>query len=139
MDTAIFFKNAGKHWLLEEDVLLNKLYNEDKLDIIEISKIHRRTPSGIISRLIKHNYIERQELARGYIDYKNSNLYNEIVSNKKDKNKTNISDNISDNILISIKKNDYLELRDDIKEMKNEIKYLQETIKELIKMMIYTD
>jgi len=138
----IIFKNAGEPWTQEEDTQLNKLYNEDMLDIIEISKIHNRAPGGIISRLFKHNYIVNRQSARGYIAYKNSDLYKEIVSNNKDKKKTEIADKSEknkptqiDNILISINKIDYIELQNDVKEMKNEIKDLKNTIKELVEMM----
>ena len=139
----IIFKNAGEPWTQEEDTQLNKLYNEDILDIIEISKIHNRAPGGIISRLIKHNYIANRQSARGYIAYKNSDLYKEIVSNNKDKKKTEIADKSEkkikptqiDNILISINKIDYIELQNDVKEMKNEIKELKNNIKELAEMM----
>ena len=82
METEIVFKNAGEPWTPEEDLQLNKLYNEEMLNIMDISEIHNRAPGGIISRLIKHNYIENRILARGYIAYKNSNLYNYIQKNK---------------------------------------------------------
>ncbi len=131
----IIFKNAGEPWTQEEDTQLNKLYNEDMLDIIEISKIHNRAPGGIISRLFKHNYIVNRQSARGYIAYKNSDLYKEIVSNNKDKKKTQIKPTQIDNILISINKIDYIELQNDVKEMKNEIKELKNNIKELTEMM----
>jgi hypothetical protein len=127
------FKNAGEPWSQEEDIQLNKLYNEDMLDIIEISKIHNRAPGGIISRLIKHNYIVNRQSARGYLAYKNSDLYKEIVNNNKDKRKNKLVDNPT-------KKNkptqiDYIELQNDVKEMKNEIKELKNNIKELVEMM----
>jgi hypothetical protein len=143
----IIFKNAGEPWSQEEDIQLNKLYNEDMLDILEISKIHNRAPGGIISRLIKNKYILNRQSARGYIVYKNSDLYKEIVSNNKDKDKdkkkTEIADKPEkkikptkiDNILISINKIDYIELQNDVKEMKNEIKELKNNIKELVEMM----
>jgi len=139
----IIFKNAGEPWSQEEDAQLNKSYNEDMLDIIEISNIHNRAPGGIISRLIKHNYIATRILARGYATYKNSDLYKEIVFNNKDKKKNNIVDNPDkkikpkqiDNILIDINKSDFIELQNDVKEMKNEIKDLKNSIKELVEMM----
>ena len=143
----IIFKNAGEPWTQEEDTQLNKLYNEDMLDIMEISTIHNRAPGGIISRLFKHNYIVNRQSARGYKNYKNSNLYKEIVSNNKDKRKTKIENKLEnklekklnlkqiDNILISINKSDYIELQNDVKEMKNEIKDLKYSIKELVEMM----
>ena len=143
METNIIFKNAGEPWTQEEDVQLNKLYNEDMLDIVEISKIHNRAPGGIISRLAKNNCIVNRQSARGYIAYKNSDLYKEIVNNNKDKNKTKIVDKPEkkikstkiDSILISINKSDYVELQNNVNEMKNEIKDLKNSIKELVEMM----
>jgi len=138
-ETETIFKNAGESWSKEEDEQLNKLYNEDNMGIIEISKIHNRAPGGIISRLLKQNYIINRQSARGYLDYKNSDLYKEIVSNNKSKKKTGKSEKIKspqiDNILISINKSDYIELQNDVKEMKNEIKDLKKTIKELVEML----
>jgi hypothetical protein len=132
------FKNAGEPWSQEEDNQLNKLYNQDMLDIMEISRIHNRAPGGIISRLYKHNFIPNRQCARGYISYKNSDLYKEIVyNNMNKKNNTSAVDKPTkpkkittpkDNIFISINKSDYIELQNDIKEMKN-------TIKELVEMM----
>jgi hypothetical protein len=80
MDPEIICKKVGDNWSQEEDDQLNKLYNTDMLDIVEISKIHNRAPGGIISRLLKHQYINNRISARGYISYKNSDLYKEIVS-----------------------------------------------------------
>jgi hypothetical protein len=143
MDKGVGFKNASKPWSQEEEAQLNKLYNEDKLDIIEISKMHDRAPGGIISRLVRNNYIDNRMSARGYETYKNSDLYKEIVANKIYKNKQEIPDDQYkkrnptqlDNILISINKSDYTELQNNVKEMKNEIKELKHSIKELIEMM----
>ena len=38
------FKNAGEPWTENEDNQLNRLYNVDILDIMEISKRHNRAP-----------------------------------------------------------------------------------------------
>ena len=109
-ETEIVFINAGESWSQEEDDQLNKLYNVDMLDIIKISKIHNRAPGGIISRLCKNNYIPNRILARGYMEYKNSDLYQSIVAsgkarkreNKEKKQETIIKPKINDNTLISI-------------------------------------
>jgi hypothetical protein len=147
METKIVFKNAGEPWSVQEDTQLNKLYNEDKLDIMKISQIHDRAPGGIISRLIKNNCIQNRILARGYMTYKNSELYKEIVANneekKRKKSETSTSDvkdkkskhKEVDNILITINKCDYVELKQDVIEMKNEITELKKSIKELVKIM----
>ena len=146
------FKNAGEPWTVQEDQQLNKLYNEEQLDIIAISKIHNRAPGGILSRLQKNKHVPNRYSARGYIAYTNSDLYKEIVAKNKEKreNKFNLDleDNKkptstvnkmvlskADNILISIKQSDYIQLQNDVNEMKNDIKSLKNNISELVEMM----
>ncbi len=137
------FKNAGEPWSPEEERQLNKLYNEEMLDIIEISKIHCRAPGGIISRLKLLKYITHRQLARGYDLYKKSTFYKQAIQINKENYKNNLTGKLEqtnkpnqlDNILISINKSDYIELQNDVKEMKNEIKDLKNSIKELVEMM----
>lgn len=61
--------NAGKPWTKQEDELLVKLYNDDKLDVISISEIHQRAPGGIISRLVKNKIVPDKKSSRGYEQY----------------------------------------------------------------------
>ncbi len=137
------FKNAGESWTPEEERQLNKLYNEEKFDIMEISKIHCRAPGGILSRLKLLKYITHRQLARGYDLYKKSNFYKQAIQINKENYKNNLTEKLKltiktnqlDNILISIHKNDYIELQNDVKEMKHEIKDLKNSIKELVEMM----
>ena len=151
MEENITFKNAGEPWTEKEEKQLNKLYNEDMLDIMEISKIHCRAPGGIISRLKMNQYISNRQSARGYSAYKNSNLYKQIVETNKDKYKKDLTEKSKQNInttqinneLIQINKSHYIELHNNVKEikneikneLKNEIKELKNTIKELVEMM----
>ena len=79
------FKNAGEPWYQDEDNQLNKLYNVDMLDIMEISK--------------------------------------------------NSPPRCSDDILITIDKNDYIELQKNMKEMKDEIKKINKKINDFIEIM----
>ncbi len=137
------FKNAGEPWTPEEERQLNKLYNEDLLDIMEISKIHCRAPGGILSRLKLLKYITQRQSARGYDLYKKSNFYKQAIQTNKENYKKNLTEKLEqtiksnqlDNTLISICNNDYVELHDDVKEMKNEIKDLKNSIKELVEIM----
>ncbi len=143
METEDAFKNAGEPWTQEEEIQLNKLYNEDMLDIMEISKIHNRAPGGILCRLKLNKYITHRQLARGYDIYKNSVFYKQAIENNKNNYKKNLTERLEqknetpkiDNVLISIHKSDYIELQRDVKEMKTEIKDLKNTIKELVEMM----
>jgi hypothetical protein len=50
----------------EEHIQIKKLYNENMLDIIEISKIHNRSPDQILYSLMKYNCIVNSQSARGY-------------------------------------------------------------------------
>ena len=132
------FKNAEKSWNQADDNQLNKLYNEDMLDIMDITKINNRSPGLIISRLLKHKYIINRMSARGYATYKKSDLYKEIVSNNIEK-KTNKQEkkttNQIDNALINNNNEDYIELHNDVIEIKNEIIELKNTINQLVEMM----
>ena len=141
MDT---FTKSGEKWSVEEDNQLNKLYNDDLLDILEIAKIHERSPGGIISRLSKHNYITDRKLARGYLTYKNSDLYKDIVSNKINSKKSD-SKNDFLNLQNDVRqmKDDiiFLQLQNDVRQMKDEIISLKKTINELSKIVknVYED
>lgn len=101
------FTNIGKLWELSDDEQLIKLYNEDQKDILQIAAIFKRAPGGISSRLKKLNIIEDNKSARGYEDYKNSDLYKEAcqLSRNRHKDKTNIEIEISkDDIIKSFNK-----------------------------------
>ena len=143
-ENCIIFKNAGEPWTKEEDEQLNKLYNVDMQNIIEISKIHNRPPGGIISRLCKNNHIPNRISARGYMIYKNSDMYKEIVFNgekekkerveKKKKEKTEKENKDT----LNIRKTEFFELIDvkrDIQQMKNEIVELKNVINGLSDMI----
>jgi CDP-diacylglycerol pyrophosphatase len=132
------YKPNGTLWSSQEDEELNNMYNEKLMDIIEISNIINRTPGSIISRLCKNKYISNRTSARGYIAYKNSELYKSIVASgegkKINKQTAKSNDNISININ-GINTCEYIELKNDVKEIKNEIKELKNNLKQLIEMM----
>ena len=128
----------GKKWTQEEDDQLLRLYNEEKLDIIEIAKQHSRLPRAIAVRLVKHEIISNEFEANGYSNYKNSDYYKETMeqknSIKKEKPIKKIQED-NNNYLISINRNYYLRLQDDITEMKQNIFTLNTNMTELITMI----
>ena len=90
--------NVGKSWTQEEDTMLVKLYNNEKLDIFQIAKIYQRSPGGIVLRLLKNKLILDKKLARGYDLYKLDKKKG-ILKNDSDKiifidNKEYITNNI---------------------------------------------
>jgi hypothetical protein len=134
--------NMGQKWSDEEEILLLEELNNN-IDIEIIAQKHDRTVGGINSR--------RQEIA--YKMYLKNVSIEEIIKKTKldynsiqqtiEKKKTNNLNKHSnknknekvDNVFISINKNDYRELQNNVKNMKNEIKELKNDIKELIEMM----
>jgi hypothetical protein len=130
METELFI-NAGEHWTQEEENKLNKLYNEDMLDIMEISQIHCRAPSGILTRLKHLKYITHRTSARGYDIYKKSDFYKQSVLTNKDKYKKDLTEKIN----TTNTGNDIKELQNSVKEIKHEINELKFCIKQFIEML----
>ena len=85
------FNRGGESWEKQEDDQLIKEYNVDKLTILELSKLHGRTPGGIISRLVRTKIIDKRDNVRGYLEYKNSDLYKEICKRKSEECITKIT------------------------------------------------
>lgn len=123
-------RNSGIFWSEEEDKQLDKLYNNDKLNILEISDKHGRTQGAIISRLLKNKYITNRQQARGYFDYRNSETYKSIVSNREiKKNYT------TDNLMICVNKNSLDKVQTDIENINKELVSMKTTIQELVDMI----
>jgi hypothetical protein len=78
------FSQTGKKWSDEEDQQLIDEYNTGN-DIVEISRIHKRLPNGIASRLVLLDVIDDKMNARGYTNYKNSEYYQNYFNSQKRK------------------------------------------------------
>ena len=115
---------AGHPWPCIEDNQLIKEYTIDKLTIMQLSKLHKRMPGGIISRLYALKLIDKRDNAHGYLEYKESDLYKEICRNKKENRKISKETKITavvnaeiDNLEITLLKKDVNELKKDVKEI----------------------
>lgn len=78
--TRSFYDRSKESWNEEEIEQIKSLYNNDKLSIIEIANMQKRTPGTISYQLKKQNVFQKNTDARGYVDYRNSALYAEIVA-----------------------------------------------------------
>jgi len=145
MEQETLFINAGKPWTPTDELKLKNLYNDNMLDIMEISSILKREPGGILSRLKKENCITDKREGRGYMTYINSDLYKQKqekrnlsthgkITTLELKNETIIKETPTKS-KIKLFKSDYLCLNEEVKEMKLEIIELKHTIKEMIEMM----
>jgi hypothetical protein len=63
----------------EEESMIIKLYNEDMLNIMDISKQISRNVGEIVTYLIANKIIKQRKDVRGYEEYRKSNLYKERV------------------------------------------------------------
>jgi predicted nuclease with TOPRIM domain len=127
------FTNIGKPWEPSDDEQLIKLYNEDQKDILQIAAIFKRAPGGIAARLKKLNIIEDNKSARGYEEYKNSDLYKEACElsrnrHKKEKTKDKPEDDIiksfnkvnKNMVTLQKKLDNYNQLKDQIEKLTEE-------------------
>ena len=124
-----YYTNSGQKWLKEEENKLLQEYNEEKLDINEIGKIHKRRPSGISARLCKLGIINERSSARGYEEYINSSLFKINKDIRRENRKSRSSK--KDNSFICIKECDYLELKEELTDVKIELKEIKNMIKKL--------
>jgi hypothetical protein len=126
------YELAGQPWENSEDNQLIKEYTVDKLTVLELCKIHKRMPGGIISRLRHLDLVDMRSKARGYLEYENSDLYKEICKNKmlaKEKRKE-----IKNELQIT---NNTVEIKQlkEITEMKASINSLKKDVKEILRLM----
>ena len=134
--------NMGQKWSDEEEKLLLEELNVNA-DIEAIAQKHNRTIGGIncrrkeiAYRMYLKNISTTEIVKKTKLDYDSIKQIIEKKQNYNTKNnKLQPPTAQLDNVLISINKNDYIELQNDVKEMKNEIKDLKYSIKELVEMM----
>ena len=134
--------NMGQKWSDEEEKLLLEELNINA-DIEAIAQKHNRTINGInfrrkyiAQKMYLKNMSTEEIIKQTKLDYES---IKQIIEKKQNYNSKKIKPQPPtaqlDNVLITINKNDYIELRNDVKEMKNEIKDLKYSIKELVEMM----
>jgi len=82
----------------ENDEKIKILYSIENENIIEIGKFLEISPGSVANRLEKLDVIKRRQLARGYFEYVESDLYKENIERRnKEKEYTKIKDNFDIN------------------------------------------
>jgi hypothetical protein len=129
--------NMGQKWTYEEETLLLEELNNN-IDISTIAEKHNRTIGGIESRRLQiayKMYLEKKSIEE---IIKKTKLDYDCIKQKIEKTqkigKKNTDTQI-DNVLITINKNNYLELQNDVKKMKNDINEIKNTLGELVEML----
>ena len=140
MTSLEYYTRQKERWEDIESTQLLKEYCNDNMTISQIGEIHLRTPGSISYKLKSMGIINISTEARGYNEYKNSNLYNEIVIRGRERERENDTrkQQINKNnntymqpVMISIK--EFVEMQEDIKQVKHDMKELLKTM-ELIVM-----
>ena len=120
MNPYNYYNLSKTKWSECEIEQLRREYSSELLDIIQCANIHRRTPGCIAYKLKTIGLIIHNTAARGYIEYKNSTLYEEAVlvgKQKKEQQRLRKNDKNGVNIV-----NELMNIKKDIAELKTGIK-----------------
>lgn len=79
------YTRKSEPWTDNEVNDIRREYDEEEMDISTIGRIHRRTPGSISYKLKSLGLLSHNTLARGYQEYKSSDLYREIVNSSPNK------------------------------------------------------
>jgi len=154
MEIPVEYNLAGQPWEKKEDDQLIKEYNINMLNLLDICKIHKRMPGGIVSRLKRLNLIEDKYKIRGYEEYLQSDLYKEKQEIRKEKRLERKKENnniclisqddsiLETNIIDTTTYTDRQKVRiqrkqipSDIIELKKDVKQIKENIAKILEMM----
>jgi len=128
MNSVDYYNRQKEGWSDSELQEIRTEYENKGLTISEIADIHRRTPGSISYKLIKFGIIANNKQARGYDEYKNSNLYKEIVGkNKLNDSERRIKTNSRYETItvppqVNIPFKQLVDLRSDVETLKSDVK-----------------
>jgi hypothetical protein len=133
MNKLEYYDRQKEPWEESELNQIREEYVDMEMTISKIADIHRRTPGSISFKLKKLGVIENTTLARGYTEYKNSELYNEIVN----KNKTidTVKQKKSTEKKPANKTDSFLKLEIEISDLKREIIHLRNSMGEMTQLL----
>ena len=83
MNGLEYYNRQNENWSDKELQDIRTEYETNEMTISQIADIHNRTPGSISCKLKNLGIITHIILSRGYLDYKNSNLYKQIVEEQK--------------------------------------------------------
>jgi isopenicillin N synthase-like dioxygenase len=132
MNKLDYYNRQKEMWDEKELSDIKNEYETKELTISQIGDIHHRTPGSISYKLKNLGIITHSTLSRGYLEYKNSSLYKEIVETGKaadaEKKKLKKETTLKSETPISNPTNEIVELR-------KEIAVLRKDVKEMLRLM----
>jgi polyhydroxyalkanoate synthesis regulator phasin len=128
MNTVEYYNRQKELWSDTELQEIRTEYQDKEMTISEMGNIHRRTPGSISYKLKNLGLITNNNQARGYDEYKNSDLYKEIVKkgkiNDSEKKMKLISQYQTTSVTpqININFKELVDLRSDVEILKTDLK-----------------
>jgi hypothetical protein len=83
MNKLEYYNRQKELWDDKEIQDVRMEYETNEMTISQIADIHRRTPGSISYKLKGLGIVIHNTLTRGYLEYRNSNLYKEILEVSK--------------------------------------------------------
>ena len=83
MNSLEYYNRQKESWSDDENKEIRTEYETKEMTISQMGDIHHRTPGSISYKLKSLGIIAHNNQARGYDEYKNSNLYKEIAEKGK--------------------------------------------------------
>lgn len=121
------FPRAGETWMGEENQQLIDEYQKQGLNLVEISNIHKRKPSGIMAQIVRLNLAASRSSVRGYIEYLKSDLYKSLYKKKENQTFANIEPDDKRTPFIettNVENNEIYLLREEIYSLKQKMSHL---------------
>lgn len=121
MNKPDYYIRQKDAWDESEIRQLRSEYLHDKMTISQIADIHQRTPGVVSYKLKGLGYIDNNTSARGYSEYKSSDLYRAIVEKEKVNPKpfTRATDL---NIKVQVEHTELAALKEEIATLKQDVK-----------------
>jgi len=133
MNTLDYYNRQKEVWDEKELCDIKNEYETKELSISQIADIHRRTPGSISYKLKNLGIITHNTLSKGYLEYKNSSLYKEIVETGK---ATDAKKKVNKETKLKLKTEiPIINLTNDIAELRKEVAFLRKDVKEILRLL----
>ena len=137
MNELGYYSRQAESWSESEVQQLRSQYLYDKMTVSQISDICRRTPGSVAYKLKNLGFIDDIMTARGYGEYRTSDLYKEIIakgSGLDTQKKTKADPKNEVKIKLQIE-NSTASNNDEIASLRNDVQSLKKDMQEILRIL----